>query len=324
MAGFVHSHQYSNEHYGTWTWLLHVRLCTDALFPAYVHASQPQQYVFKVVTSPYPDTAPSTPEFIDTPSPSPSSSSSRSDEFSSTNDSSRKKNRIPRPLNCYFIFRKDIVDKNLIPKGAEHDSRHLSRIIGQLWKNLSEDEKAYYYRRALEERKRHEELYPDYVYQPQRRATEIKKRNVQRKSKDHINRAKDIARFMSAGMTGSDLEDAVRNMPPISETPEVDTPKKRVSRQSACSPPHAQPAIPNLHVWKTEAIEHQFNSSTLPINARDKGYFFSAAASFETEYMVSLCICCSKRLCLTVDFRYISRSPITGILITKARSVRLM
>ncbi|KAK0234336.1 high mobility group box domain-containing protein, partial [Armillaria fumosa] len=73
---------------------------------------------------------------------------------------------IPRPLNCYFIFRKDVVDKKMIPKGAEHDSRHLSRIIGQLWKNLSEDEKGHYYRRALEERKRHEELYPDYVYQP--------------------------------------------------------------------------------------------------------------------------------------------------------------
>ncbi len=112
MSGFVHSHQYSNEHYGTWTWLLRVRLCTDALFPAYVHASKPQRYVFKVATSPYPDTAPSTPEFIDTPSPS---SSSHSDESTSTNDSPHK-NRIPRPLNCYFIFRKDVVDKKMIPK----------------------------------------------------------------------------------------------------------------------------------------------------------------------------------------------------------------
>ncbi|PBK84412.1 hypothetical protein ARMGADRAFT_1018535 [Armillaria gallica] len=268
MSGFVHSHQYSNEHY------------------AHIHASQPQQYVFKFVTSPYPDTAPSTPEFIDTPSPSPSSSSSRSDEFSSTNDSSRKKNRIPRPLNCYFIFRKDVVDKNLIPKGAEHDSRHLSRIIGQLWKNLSEDEKAHYYRRALEERKRHEELYPDYVYQPQRRATEIKKRNFQRKSKDHINRAKDIAHLMSAGMTGSDLEDAVRNMPPIPKTPQVQPPKKRVSQQQARSPIHAQPTVPKPYMCKTEATEHQFNSSTLPMNSHGEGHFFSAVASFEMEYMV--------------------------------------
>ncbi len=186
------------------------------------------------------------------------------------------------------------------------------------------DEKAHYYRRALEERKRHEELYPDYVYQPQRRATEIKKRNVQRKSKDHINRAKDIAHLMSAGMTGSDLEDAVRNMPPIPKTPQVQPPKKRVSQQRARSPIHAQPTVPKPYMCKTEATEHQFNSSTLPMNSRGDGHFFSAVASFETEYMVSLCICCSEYLLLSVDFRFISRFLLTGILITKARSVRLM
>ncbi|KAK0207726.1 high mobility group box domain-containing protein, partial [Armillaria fumosa] len=71
---------------------------------------------------------------------------------------------IPRPLNCYFIFHKDIVDKKMIPKGAEHDSHHLSRIIGQLWKNLSENEKAHYYCRTIKERKQHKELYPDYIY----------------------------------------------------------------------------------------------------------------------------------------------------------------
>ncbi len=211
----------------------------------------------------------------------------------------------------------------MIPKGAERDSRHLSRIIGQLWKNLSEDEKAQYYRRALGERKRHEELYPDYVYQPQKRATEIKKRNVQRKSRDHINRAKDIAHLMSAGMTGSDLEDAVRTMPPIPKTPQVQPTKKRVSQQQARSPIHTQHTVPKPYMCKTEAAEHQFNSSTLPMNSCVEGRFFSAAASFETEYMVGVCICCSEYLLLSVDFRFISRSPLTGILITKVRSVRL-
>ncbi|KAK0475681.1 hypothetical protein EDD18DRAFT_1366923 [Armillaria luteobubalina] len=134
MSSFVHSHQYSNEH------------------NAYAYASRPQQYVFKIITSPYPGTAPLTPEFIENPSPSPSSSS-HSDESTSSNNSSQKKDHIPRPLNCYFIFRKDVVDKKMIPKGAEHDSRHLSWIIGHLWKNLSEGEKAHYYRHAVEERK---------------------------------------------------------------------------------------------------------------------------------------------------------------------------
>ncbi|KAK0215151.1 hypothetical protein IW262DRAFT_1465970 [Armillaria fumosa] len=269
MSSFLHSHQYSNEH-----------------DDAYTYASRPQQYVFKAVTSPYPGTAPSTPEFIDTPSPSPSSSS-HSDESTSSNDVSHKKNRIPRPLNCYFIFRKDVVDKKMIPKGAEHDSRHLSRIIGQLWKNLSEDEKAHYYRRAVEERERHEELYPDYVYQPQRRATEIKKRTVKRRSNDHVKRSKDIAQLMSTGMNGSDLEDAVRRMPPIPEPTQVESSnRKRISRQPARSPIHVQPFMPGPHIWKTEAIEPQFDTRTPSMNSCDEGHFFSAAASFETEYMV--------------------------------------
>ncbi|KAK0185319.1 hypothetical protein F5146DRAFT_1072385 [Armillaria mellea] len=269
MSSFVHSYQYSSEHY------------------AYAHTSPPQEYVFKVVTSPYPSAAPSTPEFIDTSSPSPSSpSSSHSDESTSPNESSREKNRIPRPLNCYFIFRKDVVDKKMIPKGAEHDSRHLSRITGQLWKSLSEGERAHYYRRAIKERQRHEELYPDYVYQPQKRSTEIKKRTVKRKSNDHIKRSKDIAQMMSGGMTGSDLEDAVRRMPPISEATQVEPPKKRASRQPPRSSLHTQPCTPGRHVWKTEGTEPQFNTSTLSMDSHVDGHFFSAAASFETEYMV--------------------------------------
>ncbi|KAK0491748.1 hypothetical protein EDD18DRAFT_1186150 [Armillaria luteobubalina] len=258
MSSFIRSHQYSHEHYD------------------YVHASRPQQYSFKVSVSPSPDTALQTPEFIDTPSPS-SSSSSHSDGSTSPNDVSRKKNRIPRPLNCYFIFRKDVVDKKMIPKGAEHDSRHLSRIIGQLWKNLSEDEKAHYYRRAFEERKRHEELYPDYVYRPQRRSGEIKKRTVKRKSNDHINRSKDIAHLMSTGMTGSDLEDAVRRMPPIPETPQVDATKKRVSRQPASSTPSMNSRISFTH----REMQVHFE---IPTN----GYFDNQSPISEINYCLAM------------------------------------
>ncbi|SJL02830.1 uncharacterized protein ARMOST_06168 [Armillaria ostoyae] len=85
----------------------------------------------------------------------------------------------------------------------------------------------------------------------QRHATELKKRTVKHQSNDRIKRTKDIAHLMSAGMTGSYLEDAVRNMPPIPETPQVEPLKKRVSRQAARSLPHAQPTIPGPHVWKT-------------------------------------------------------------------------
>ncbi|PBL01477.1 hypothetical protein ARMGADRAFT_879356, partial [Armillaria gallica] len=85
---------------------------------------------------------------------------------------------IPRPPNCYIIFRKDVVAKKLIPKGAEHDSRHLSRIIGELWQKLPEEERRYYHQRAAEELENHKILYPNYVYQPQKRTP--KPREVKR------------------------------------------------------------------------------------------------------------------------------------------------
>ncbi|KAK0208045.1 hypothetical protein DFS33DRAFT_1300882 [Desarmillaria ectypa] len=269
MSSFVPSPQYSTEH-------------------SSVHASQglrPQQYVFNVITSPCPDVAPLTPEFIDTPSPS---SSSQSDEPTSGTGSSRRKNRIPRPLNCYFIFRKDVVDKKMIPKDTEHDSRHLSRIIGELWKKLSPEEKEYYYRRADDEKIKHRGLYPNYSYQPKKRTTPPKKRNTKRNSPADITRSKDIAHLLSAGKTGSDLEDAVRKMSPITATPQaqvkVEPPKnKRVSRKSTSSPPPAQPSTTVPQGWKTEVIAHQFNTPIPSMSSFDESILI---ASFESQYLI--------------------------------------
>ncbi|SJL05269.1 uncharacterized protein ARMOST_08635 [Armillaria ostoyae] len=270
MSRFVHSHQYSTEH-------------------SYDHASQghqPRQYVFHVVTPPYPEAVPLTPQYIDTPSPS---SSSLSDESTSTNNSSHKKDRIPRPPNCYIIFRKDVVAKKLIPKGAEHDSRHLSRIIGEMWQNLSEEEKGYYHQRAEEELQNHKILYPNYVYQPQKRTS--KPREVKRNGPADIARSKEIAHLLSAGISGSDLEEAVRRMPPLPTTSKTETgteplKKKRVSRKTPISPPHAQPIIPGAQVWKTEDIPHQLNASIPSMNSHDERHFFSAAASFDPLHLI--------------------------------------
>ncbi len=67
-------------------------------------------------------------------------------------------------------------------------------------------------------------------------ATEIKKRNVQRKSKDHINRAKDIAHLMSAGMTGSDFRGCGEEYAPDTEdTPGSASEEARLSTTSTLS-----------------------------------------------------------------------------------------
>ncbi|KAK0446418.1 uncharacterized protein EV420DRAFT_902192 [Desarmillaria tabescens] len=264
MSSFVPAPQYSTEH-------------------SYVHASQgfrPQQYVFNVTVSPYPGVAPLAPEFSDTPSPS---SSSQSDASTFATGSSRK---IPRPLNCYFIFRKDVIDKKLIPKGTEHDSRHLSRIIGELWRKLSEEEKNEYYRRAEVEKEAHQKLYPDYAYHPQKRTTPPKKRNTKRNTQADITRSKDIAVLLHTGKTGSELEEAVRKMSSIAATPQTQVKvkppkKKRASRKSAPSPPPVQHSTTGSQGWKTEALTHQFNAP-IPSMGSDTNTLF--AASFESQY----------------------------------------
>ncbi|KAK0464175.1 hypothetical protein IW261DRAFT_1524348 [Armillaria novae-zelandiae] len=270
MSRFVHSHQYSTEH-------------------SYDHASQghqPRQFVFQVVTPPYPEAVPLTPQYIDTPSPS---SSSLSDESNSTNDSSHKKDRIPRPPNSYIIFRKDIVAKKLIPKAAEHDSRHLSRIIGEMWNKLPEAEKRYYQQRAEEELQNHKILYPNYVYQPQKRTP--KPREVKRNEPADIARSKEIARLLSAGISGADLEEAVKRMPPLPTTSKAQTgaeplKKKRASRKTPISPPHAQPTIPGVQVWKTEVMPHQLTASIPSMDYHDERHFFSAGASFDPLHLI--------------------------------------
>ncbi|PBK83646.1 hypothetical protein ARMGADRAFT_944818, partial [Armillaria gallica] len=84
--------------------------------------------------------------------------------------SSRKKDldpsHIPRPPNCFFIFRKDIHDKKIIPKSVEHNHCHLSIIVGHLWNHLSTEEKQLYKRRADDAKLEHWKRYPSYTYQP--------------------------------------------------------------------------------------------------------------------------------------------------------------
>ncbi|KAK0473549.1 hypothetical protein EDD18DRAFT_1117369 [Armillaria luteobubalina] len=223
MSRFVHSHQYSTEHF-----------CI------------PSRY------APDPEAVPLTPQYIDTPSPS---SSSLSDESNSTADSS-KKDRIRRPPNCYMIFRKDVVAKKLIPKGAEHDSRHLSRIIGEMWNKLPEEEKRYYQQRAEEE------------------LTIIR------------DRTSVVCWNFRRRFGGSREENAPSPDDVETQTEAEPLKKKRVSRKTPISPLYAQPTMSGVQVWKTEAMPYQLDASIPSMNPHDGRHFFSAGASFDPLHLI--------------------------------------
>jgi hypothetical protein len=88
-------------------------------------------------------------------------------------------NYIPRPENAFMLFRKATVaslrDQALQEQQAAAASgkkvKHqrqadMSKVISQMWKSLSEDERATWDEKAATIRRDHEARYPDYRYHP--------------------------------------------------------------------------------------------------------------------------------------------------------------
>lgn len=79
----------------------------------------------------------------------------------------RRAPKVPRPRNVFMLYRQnyqsDVVARN--PGIANPD---ISKIIGRMWRELNDTDKAYWKQRAEEEKIRHRQQYPDYRYQPRR------------------------------------------------------------------------------------------------------------------------------------------------------------
>ncbi|KAG4304759.1 hypothetical protein PORY_001812 [Pneumocystis oryctolagi] len=71
---------------------------------------------------------------------------------------------IKRPLNSFMLYRRD--KQSSIPTN-NHQS--ISRIIGEMWKRETIEEKERYAEMALRERERHAKEYPDYKFLPRKK-----------------------------------------------------------------------------------------------------------------------------------------------------------
>jgi len=78
---------------------------------------------------------------------------------------------IPRPRNAFILFRCDFVAQKKIPASVEPDHRNISRIVGRIWKAMSEADRRPWIEEAKREREKHKELYPQYRYSPSSTAT---------------------------------------------------------------------------------------------------------------------------------------------------------
>ena len=73
---------------------------------------------------------------------------------------------IPRPRNAFILFRCDFVAQKKIPASVEPDHRNISRIVGRVWKAMSDEERRPWVEEAREERETHKRLHPQYRYSP--------------------------------------------------------------------------------------------------------------------------------------------------------------
>ncbi|KAG6918682.1 hypothetical protein DXG01_012500 [Tephrocybe rancida] len=124
----------------------------------------------------------------------------------------RSGNRVPRPRNAFMIFRSEFWAEAKISKTVEHDHRHISRIIGHCWDQLTEEEKAVWRRRAEQEKIEHGIKYPGYRFTPNVRTKQVIKRNVKRNGEDEMLRCKQVAELLLAGKAGKDLDNAVKSI----------------------------------------------------------------------------------------------------------------
>jgi hypothetical protein len=73
---------------------------------------------------------------------------------------------IPRPRNAFILFRCDFVAQKKIPASVEPDHRNISRIVGRIWKAMSDEDRRPWVEEAKREREKHKRLYPQYRYSP--------------------------------------------------------------------------------------------------------------------------------------------------------------
>jgi hypothetical protein len=125
-------------------------------------------------------------------SPSPTTNTSNSHLRSDVERRPKKgdEDYIKRPENAFILFRRKCCEER---QAAEEDSSaggltkkqrqaDLSKTISQQWKSLTPEERKYWEELAKERKKEHAQMYPGYVYRPQRvRDKDGKARNKKRK-----------------------------------------------------------------------------------------------------------------------------------------------
>lgn len=113
----------------------------------------------------------------------------------------RSPSHIRRPRNAFIIFRSEFCFKQKASdQNIETDHRQISRIAAYIWRDLAEEKKAEYKRRAEEEKAAHKAAYPDYRYAPIGRPRATVRQKSKRNNNEEIYRCRAAAEMYLSGL----------------------------------------------------------------------------------------------------------------------------
>lgn len=130
--------------------------------------------------------------------------------------------RVRRPRNAFMIFRSEFNSmRDKISRNVEHDNRHISRIVGHYWNQMSEEEKDVWRKRADQEKIEHMRKYPGYKFAPHARTKKLK-RNVKRNGDEEMERCRLVAELLLEGKQGDELLTALKASDPRDNRPKTE------------------------------------------------------------------------------------------------------
>lgn len=121
----------------------------------------------------------------------------------------RSSGHVPRPLNCFFLFKADwLAKRKSLLVDIEQDHRQLNRMASSEWRKLPQDVKQRFKDAARRAKVEHAMKYPEYRFTPKPRG-DRRRRKTKRNEPEVLLRNEEAARLVSQGVTGDALLEAL-------------------------------------------------------------------------------------------------------------------